>query len=108
MPIVVIHPKAIELQVHDGETIMEAAKRLGYHWPTVCGGQASCTTCMCHVEDGADSLEPMGERERVALERLFPTFEHHGLPVRLACQARPVGRVTVMKRGVRPLAAVNR
>jgi 2Fe-2S ferredoxin len=102
MPIVRVEPKGIELAVLEGETIMEAANRLGYQWPTVCGGQASCTTCSCEVEMGADALEPMSRLERTELERVFPTLERRGLPVRLACQARPTADVVVIKRGVRP------
>ena len=107
MPTVRVEPKGIVLEVQVGETIMEAATRLGYSWPTVCGGQASCTTCVCDVEEGAEALEPISRLERTELERVFPTLERRGLPVRLACQARPTADVVVTKRGVRLRAEVE-
>ena len=51
-----IEPANIDITVEDGETILHAAERLGYHWPTVCHGQAICTTCVFEVVDGSENL----------------------------------------------------
>ena len=46
---------------------MRAAERLGYHWPTLCHGQAECTVCWIEVED-ADAFEPPGALELKGLK----------------------------------------
>lgn len=98
---IVIHPAGYTIEARHDETIMAAARRLGYYWPTTCGGQAICTTCACIVEQGADNLAPMGRAEHAAL------LEGRGRaaltqPLRLACQARVRGDITVRKPGVQP------
>jgi len=96
-----VEPAGVDIAVGDGETVMHAAEREGYRWPTVCHGQAVCTTCFFEVIGGADNLDPAGEVERAALAtspaRLVPR-EHE---IRLACQVRLQGDVIVRKLGVR-------
>jgi 2Fe-2S ferredoxin len=85
-----------------GEAIMKAATRLGYTWPTVCGGQGECKTCVLEVHEGADLLEPMAREEERGLQEAFGALTRRGHALRLACQARPLGGpVVVYKRGVR-------
>jgi 2Fe-2S ferredoxin len=101
MPTVIVEPKGTVLLVGESETIMGAAQRLGYQWPTVCGGEASCKACTCEVRSDPDALEQMSRLERTELERSFPTLHRDRWPLRLACQAKPLADVTVFKRGVR-------
>jgi ferredoxin len=54
------------------------------------------------VEEGADNLEPMGRGERKTLAEERGEEMLAGGKIRLACQARVHGDVTVTKRGVRP------
>jgi ferredoxin, 2Fe-2S len=103
MPLVTVQPKGFALEVEKGETVMGAAQRLGFQWPTICGGVASCKACTLEVISGADALEPMSVLERSELARTFPTLESGGRPLRLACQARVESDVVVFKRGVRKL-----
>jgi 2Fe-2S ferredoxin len=100
MPKVVVQPLGIELDANDGETIMAAAQRAGFYWPTTCGGEGRCTTCACVVLQGMDRLAPRGRSETRVLvdERGMSVLEK---PVRLACQAQVYGDVTVEKTGVR-------
>ena len=42
MRVVRVEPAGVDIPVDDGETLMAAAVRAGYRWPTVCGGQAQC------------------------------------------------------------------
>ena len=49
-----IEPSGVQLDVHRGEPLMRAAERLGYHWPTMCHGQAACTVCWIEVDDAGD------------------------------------------------------
>jgi len=101
MPRIKILPLELEIAARPGQTIMEAAHDHGLYWPTTCGGQAICTTCMCRIEAGGDNLDPIGRAELKTLteERSEATVRENNL--RLACQARVNGDVTVAKRGVR-------
>ena len=101
-----VEPSGTVIDVADGETLMAAAHRGGYRWPTVCGGLAQCGVCVADVvappagglpdpdEAEADRLATLPER------RLRPDAE-----LRLACQLRVGGAgLVVRKRGVRPIA----
>jgi 2Fe-2S ferredoxin len=102
-PVVHVEPIGIDLELLRGETIIEAAWRYGYHWPTVCYGQAQCTACHVEVQSGAEHLTPVGDEEREALEQRLPGAGRRDLTrVRLACRAQATGDVTVHKLGVRP------
>jgi 2Fe-2S ferredoxin len=100
-----VEPAGIDIEVGDGESVMHAAERQGYRWPTVCHGQAICTTCFVEVVAGAEHLDPPHAVERAALAQ-SPLTHLVGGDVRLACQARVTGPVTVRKRGVRPAGEV--
>ena len=103
MPTIRILPLNASIDAAPGATIMGAARALGYHWPTTCGGEGRCTTCACEIIDGADELQPMGRSERAVLveERGAAVL---GTSLRLACQARvPDGAtIVVRKTGVVP------
>jgi ferredoxin, 2Fe-2S len=105
VPTIRVLPGEIVIPAEDGQTIMEAAWELGLYWPTTCGGQGICTSCTCTVEDGLDALEPMARSEHrtLAEERSEATLASGR--IRLACQARVHGDVTVTKRGVRTTEA---
>lgn len=83
---------------------MDAAHRAGLWWPTICGGEGSCTTCVCELLSGAGGLAAMTLDESEAIGRISPTGQRHGRPLRLACQAEVVQDVDVFKRGVKPAA----
>jgi 2Fe-2S ferredoxin len=101
MPKVIVRPLDIVLEAPEGETIMEAARAAGYYWPTTCGGEGRCTTCLCTVINGLDHLSPRSRSEsKVLVEERGPAVL--GKPLRLACQARVYGDVEVEKTGVRP------
>jgi chlorosome envelope protein X len=101
MALVRVQPLDIEFDAAEGESLMEAAERYGYRWPTLCGGVAMCTMCWARVESGAEHLSPMQEAEREALE----TYRREGGGrseghVRLGCQVKVYGPATFFKRGV--------
>ena len=98
-----IEPANVQLEVCGGESLMRAAERLGYRWPTICHGQAACTVCWIEVDD-TDAFEPPGPLERKGLELFEGRSFYAGKNIRLACQARPVGDTVVTKRGVRPVS----
>ena len=101
MPKIRIVPLDREIDAQAGQTIMAAAHDSGLYWPTTCGGQAICTTCLCRVEAGAENLDEIGSTELKTMteERSEAMVRENDL--RLACQARVSGDVTVNKRGVR-------
>jgi 2Fe-2S ferredoxin len=100
---VTILPANFEIEVKPGDTLMGAAQGLGYYWPTTCGGQAICTTCLTEIVSGGEVLAEMSRSERKTLtaERGEAILRR---PMRLACQATVLkdGTMTVNKPGVRP------
>ena len=64
---ILVQPGNIEFEARDGQTIMEAAHAEGLYWPTTCGGQGICTTCLTEVVSGANSLAEMSRYERKTL-----------------------------------------
>lgn len=102
MATVVVLPDGIRFEAADGQTIMDAAHEAGLFWPTTCGGQGICTTCACVVEAGAENLDDMGRAELKTLTADLSETTVRSRHLRLACQARVAGNVTVTKRGVRP------
>ena len=95
-------PDDILIEAEDGQTIMDAAHNAGLYWPTTCGGEGICTTCACTIEEGAPNLDPMGRGEYMTLAEDRSEAALANGRIRLACQARVRGEVTVTKRGVRP------
>jgi 2Fe-2S ferredoxin len=95
-------PAEIEFEAKAGETLMGAAQAHGLYWPTTCGGQGICTTCLSEIGEGAESLADMSRSERKTLiaERGEAILRR---PVRLACQAGVLGNgpIVVTKMGVR-------
>jgi ferredoxin, 2Fe-2S len=102
VPKVRVLPDDIMIETEDGQTIMDAAHDAGLFWPTTCGGEGICTTCACTVEHGVANLDPMGRGEQKTLSEDRDPKMLAGGKLRLACQARVRGDVTVTKRGVRP------
>lgn len=102
---VTVEPKPGNIDVREGETVMRGAERLGYQWPTVCGGQGECRVCVMEVVSGETSLSSPDEREEQAIQSTFRGLRRRGRLLRQACRARVVGEgVKVFKRGVRPAA----
>ncbi|XTP35580.1 2Fe-2S iron-sulfur cluster-binding protein [Mycobacterium sp. TJFP1] len=97
----VVEPRGIVIEVNEGETIMAAAERSGYHWPTLCHGDATCSICWAEVTEGGQNLSAMEDDERATLGLLSPRLRATR-DVRLACRAQVVGDVAVRKPGVRP------
>jgi 2Fe-2S ferredoxin len=64
---VIVQPSNIEFEAAVGETVMGAARARGLYWPTTCGGQGVCTTCLCEVLEGAEVLAEMSRSERKTL-----------------------------------------
>jgi adenylate cyclase len=84
------------VEVPRGFSVLEASRANGIPHLSVCGGRARCSTCRISVEESAAPLPPPHADEQRTLARMG------ALPsVRLACQLRPQGDLTV-----RPLLSV--
>lgn len=92
MPAVRFLPDEEVVDAADGATLLEAALGAGIPATHACGGDARCSTCRVLVVEGRDALSPVEAAERRLLAPL-------GLdrPIRLACQARVGGDVTVRR-----------
>jgi 2Fe-2S ferredoxin len=97
-PVVRVEPIGVDIDVEPGETIIEAAWRLGYHWPTACYGQAWCTKCTVEVLCGAEDISAPEDEERRALANRLSRSGPE--TTRLACRAQPTGDISVRKEGV--------
>jgi 2Fe-2S ferredoxin len=101
--VVRVVPGEHEFEVRAGESLIQAAWRAGYEWPTLCYGMGTCTACQCEVIDGLDHLSPRTEAEEHMLGDLGRRKRRaNPRRVRLACQLFLAGDVLVRKPGVRP------
>jgi ferredoxin, 2Fe-2S len=94
-------PGNFRFSVSAGQTVMAASESAGLIWPTVCGGEGTCLTCVLQIEAGDDRVEAPSEEEMSALTALPARLREAGLPVRLACQLVPTGDIVVRKAGIR-------
>lgn len=79
-----------EVEAVAGASIIETSLGHGVDHRHACGGHARCSTCRIEVVDGKEHCPPPrpSEAEALAVNHLAP-------PIRLACQLRPAGDVTV-------------
>jgi 2Fe-2S ferredoxin len=98
---VTVEPAGVEFDIGPHETVLAAATRQGYRWPTVCGGMGTCHTCTLTVVDGEEHLSEIGEWEAEGLSEINATWTREAGPRRMACQVEVSGDVRVRKHGVR-------
>jgi adenylate cyclase len=79
-----------------GPTLLELSRAYRVPHASVCGGRARCSTCRVRIESTEAALSPITSAEGATLRRI-----HAEPDVRLACQLRPRGDMTVT-RLVRP------
>jgi 2Fe-2S ferredoxin len=101
--LVTVLPLGVSVEVYARETLIEAAWRSGYYWPTICGGRAECRACSVTIESGINHTVPADRVERLRLE-MAPPGQTVGPADRLACRLMVNGPVTVRKEGVRTRA----
>ncbi len=76
--------------IQPGTSLLEASRIGNIAHASICGGHSRCSTCRVKVMAGAQNLAPPTPEEARVLARV------HAAPgVRLACQARPKGPVTI-------------
>jgi adenylate cyclase len=84
------YPDGREVHVPRGFSVLEASRFTGIAHASVCGGRGRCSTCRIRISHGVSLLPPPSASEQRVLQRV-------GAPpnVRLACQLRPTGNISV-------------
>ena len=79
------------VRVPRGWSVLEASRSFHLPHAAMCGGRARCSTCRVRVTAGEEFCPPAANDEQATLERI-------GAPpdVRLACQLRPQGDISVV------------
>ena len=75
-----------------GPTLLEISRKNRIPHASVCGGRARCSTCRVRIDAGAGSLQLPTYPEAITLASIAAPRN-----VRLACQVRPVGALTVTR-----------
>jgi len=78
------------VSVPRGWSVLDASRSFAIAHLSMCGGRGRCSTCRVRVVDGADHCPAPQADERLTLDRI-------GAPpdLRLACQPRPTGDISV-------------
>lgn len=86
----ITYPDGRQLQVPRGFSVLEASRFGGISHASVCGGRGRCSTCRIRVKGPTSALPTSSTAEQKLLQRV-------GAPpnVRLACQLRPTGNISV-------------
>ena len=75
-----------------GATLLEASRQNRIPHAAVCGGRARCSTCRVRIDDSQTPLPPPQPHEALTLSSIQAPDN-----VRLACQLRPTGSMTVTR-----------
>lgn len=79
-----------KVTVANGLTVLEASRAHKIAHASVCGGRGRCSTCRIRVIESATELPDPAEGETGVLKRVGAAPD-----VRLACQLRPLGNLTI-------------
>ncbi len=79
------------VQVPRGWSVLEASRGHLIPHMSMCGGRARCSTCRVRITAGAEHCPPPEAAERATLARIDAPGD-----VRLACQLRPTGNISVI------------
>lgn len=90
MPRVTFLPDGPTVDAEDGESLFAIARAAGVAVNTACVGQGTCGLCRMRVVEGEAALSPYSDVEERHLGNVY-----HLTRVRLSCQARVSGDVSV-------------
>ena len=79
------------VQVPRGWTVLEASRAFHVPHASMCGGKARCSTCRIRVLEGDDVCPPPHAKEIATLRQIRASSD-----IRLACQLRPKGNISVV------------
>jgi len=83
---------------HPDETVLQASLRAQLQHAHACGGAAVCSTCRIVIVDGLENCSPRNPKEMLLARKLG--FSDN---VRLACQTRTSGDVTIRRAVLDPV-----
>jgi adenylate cyclase len=86
----VTYPNGRSVRVPLGFSVLEASRSARIPHASICGGRGRCSTCRIRVFDGASLIPGPSSGELAVLKRVAAEPG-----VRLACQSRPQGDVSV-------------
>ena len=86
----ITYPQGRQVDIPRGLSVLEASHLAGIPHASICGGRGRCSTCRIRVGAGGDSQPPPTPEERAVLARIGSD-----MPMRLACQLRPVAPLDV-------------
>jgi adenylate cyclase len=86
----ITYPDQRDVLVARGFSVLEASRFAGIPHASVCGGRGRCSTCRIRVKGPLSALPSASAAEQRVLQRV-------GAPpnVRLACQLRPTGNISI-------------
>lgn len=87
-----VFPEQEIVNIAKNESVLTANLRNGIPHTHVCGGNARCSTCRVLVVAGLDNFQPRNPAEQRLADRL-----NFGDRIRLACQSRITGDVTLRR-----------
>ncbi|HEY7247422.1 MAG TPA: 2Fe-2S iron-sulfur cluster-binding protein [Xanthobacteraceae bacterium] len=79
------------VRIPRGWSVLEASRSFHLPHASMCGGRARCSTCRVQITTGAEHCPPAAGDEQATLERIGAAPD-----VRLACQLRPSGNISVV------------
>lgn len=91
MPKVRFLKEKMEIEVPEGTTILEAAKKVGAPEGDRCGGVCACSTCHVYVVQGFDRTSEIEDEEFDILDKAWDVRSTS----RLGCQAKIHGDIAV-------------
>lgn len=91
MPKVRFTLEQLEIDVPEGTTILEAARKAGAPEGDRCGGVCACSTCHVYVVRGFDDTSEIEDEEFDILDKAFDVR----MTSRLGCQAKVTGDIEV-------------
>lgn len=100
---IMFKPSGRRVQVGQGTTLLQAARKAGVYIPTRCDGKAACLMCKVHI---SPEWAAFASRPNDAEQRKLGSLLEEG--IRLSCQARVQGDVEVTIPEDRLKAAIRR
>ncbi len=82
----------LNIDLKQGENILQAALDNGINHAHACGGNAFCSTCRVFIEKGLENVDPRNEAEQKLANQLGLTPE-----IRLACQTTISGEASARR-----------
>ena len=91
MPVVRFLKENMSVEVAEGTSILQAAKKIGAPEGDRCGGVCACSTCHVYVVEGFNNTSEIEDEEFDILDKAFDVRSTS----RLGCQAKIHGDIAV-------------